>query len=597
MESDSGRTDKTYDVVICGAGLAGLTLARQLRRQHPKLTIVVVDKIARPLPDATHKVGESSVELGSQYLERLGLGEYLEQSHLLKFGLRFYPGGGHLPLAERTEIGPSQEPIVNSYQIDRGRFESDLRQMIVDDGIELLEGYKVKDVELGQAGEVHRASVHSPSESLELHGRWLIDATGRSALLRRKMKLTRGTRHGASAGWFRIKGPLDINELVPTEDRQWHDQEFASKRWRSTNHLMGEGYWVWVIPLSSGNTSIGVVVHSESHEFQRVQTLDRVRAFISEHEPVLAARLAEREVLDFLCIRDYSYNVGRSWSADRWGIVGEAGAFVDPLYSPGTDFIAFANSFTEELIRVDLAGEDLETRARELNIQYRVLVSGAIDIFRDAAPIYNHAPAMLTKIYWDNFAYWTFLCQYFLQEIYRLTGSDHNTQVQAGQRIFELSNYAQTLLRQWALIAPHTPERRFCDIPAFPSVLVDAHMALQDQMTPAETLAYVRTRAAEGEEIVGELLVRVLYQLGGDRARKLFDAAGAARWSVRITPQRIQDEAKTGMARRRALSPIARDVERCLGRVEARTTEGDMLDIVRPLLKKSEPEPLARAEV
>ena len=63
----------TQDVVICGGGLAGLLLARQLRQQMPDLSVAVIDRMARPLPDAAHKVGESSVELGCQYLEELGL--------------------------------------------------------------------------------------------------------------------------------------------------------------------------------------------------------------------------------------------------------------------------------------------------------------------------------------------------------------------------------------------------------------------------------------------------------------------------------------------------------------------------------------------
>ena len=61
------------DVVICGGGLAGLTLARQLRRAFPDLGIVQIERTARPLPEAAHKVGESSVELACQYFESLGL--------------------------------------------------------------------------------------------------------------------------------------------------------------------------------------------------------------------------------------------------------------------------------------------------------------------------------------------------------------------------------------------------------------------------------------------------------------------------------------------------------------------------------------------
>ncbi|MGB8331311.1 MAG: tryptophan 7-halogenase, partial [Polyangiales bacterium] len=523
------------------------------------------------------------------------LREYLEQNHLLKFGLRFYPGGGELPLEERTEIGPSSEPIVQSYQIDRGVFETDLRAMVVDDGVVLFEGHEVTDVDLGTAEAWHRAELMGPSGPLSLRARWLIDATGRSALLRRKLKLTRGTRHSSSAGWFRVKGKLDIGELVPAEARDWHDREFASKRWRSTNHLMGTGYWVWIIPLSSGNTSIGVVAHSEYHDFNRLKTLDRLRDFISKHEPVLAKHLADREILDFLCIREYSNTLSRSWSADRWGIVGEAGAFVDPLYSPGTDFIAFANSFTEELIRVDLAGEDLETRTRDLNIQYRVLVSGAVNVFRDAAPIYGHAPAMLAKIYWDNFAYWSFLCQYFLQGIYRLSGPEHTAQVEAGERIFELSSYVQTLLREWALLSPHETEARFENLPAFPSVLVDTHLALQEEMSPPETLAYLRKRAQEGEEIVSELVVRVVSQLGETKAKELVSKLGLERWRLRIPADRLRAEKTKGLARRRALSPLARDVERSLGRGSASTGEEQLFAILLPLVSESDREPRVRA--
>ena len=57
-----------FDVVICGGGLAGLTLARQLRLELPQLSVAVIDRLASPLPEAAFKVGESSIELGTYYL-------------------------------------------------------------------------------------------------------------------------------------------------------------------------------------------------------------------------------------------------------------------------------------------------------------------------------------------------------------------------------------------------------------------------------------------------------------------------------------------------------------------------------------------------
>ena len=51
-----------FDVVICGGGLAGPLLARHIRRELPEIAVTVLERTTRPLPDACHKVGESSVD-------------------------------------------------------------------------------------------------------------------------------------------------------------------------------------------------------------------------------------------------------------------------------------------------------------------------------------------------------------------------------------------------------------------------------------------------------------------------------------------------------------------------------------------------------
>lgn len=559
--------DTIFDVVICGGGLAGLTLARQLRRAHPALDILVAERTSRPLPEASHKVGESSVELGSRYLEELGLRDYLAEQHLFKFGLRFFLGSGKLPIQERTEIGPAQEPIVPSYQLDRGRLENDLRRMIVEDGVTLLEGTKVGAIELNAGDVPHELEVQrSPEDKVRVRSRWVVDATGRASLLRKRLKLTRGTRHPANASWFRVAGKVDLTDFVPSDDKAWHGAQWAPHRWRSTNHLMGPGYWAWIIPLSSGNTSIGVVTHDSHFPFEQVRNHENTMSFLRENEPTLARELSSYEVLDFGCLRGYSHNVARSWSADRWAIVGEAGAFVDPLYSPGTDFIAYANCFTEDMIRLDLAGGDLVTRARELSALYRSLVGGGVDLYRDAAEVYGHTEAMLAKVYWDNFAYWSYPCQLYIQELYRLTGSEMADMVPIGQRFAELTKHMQRLFGAWAKLKPAPVQAGFRGMPGFPSVLIDAHLALQNKWSPEETLEYMRMRLAEAEEIAGEILLRVMDEVGPENAATLAEMVGVEDWGIRIGAARVAATATIGLARRRALRPLARDVERTMGR-------------------------------
>lgn len=359
--------DKNYDVVICGAGLAGLTLAKQMRMQLPDQRILIIDRMSRPLPEAAHKVGESTVHPGGTYLCKvIGLKDYLDNNHVEKYGLRYYFGNHKNVFSDRAEVGrASYDEAIFEHQVDRGILESDLRQIISDEGAELIEGAVLKDIEIGEGEEDH--SIHFTTQDKEnktVKARWVIDATGRRQFIVRKLNLREEFPKNCSASWIRVKGRFDMSDLVPKQNEEWHNRvstfhphlsDFG--RYNSTNHIMGLGYWIWVIPLVSGYTSIGVVTHNDHHEFSSHNTLDKTKEWLHKHDPTIAEHLENFEILDYKKIANYAHTASHIYSTDRWACTGESGVFSDPFQSPGTDTIAISNCYINELIKADLAGD------------------------------------------------------------------------------------------------------------------------------------------------------------------------------------------------------------------------------------------------
>ena len=147
------------DVVIMGGGLAGLTLAIQLRQRLPTLDILVLERMRHPVTEAAHKVGESSVEIGAHYFDSvLGLKQHLTQQQLKKFGFRFFFSEGREEIDQVVELGASRYLATPSYQLDRGIFENFLAEHAQSMGIRFIDGASVSRITLAEEGAA--ASVH-----------------------------------------------------------------------------------------------------------------------------------------------------------------------------------------------------------------------------------------------------------------------------------------------------------------------------------------------------------------------------------------------------------------------------------------------------
>ena len=346
-----------YDVVIIGGSLSGAATAILLRREIPELRVLVVERAEK----FGRRVGEATVEVSGFFLGRvLGMAQHFNEHHLVKQGMRFWFANPETTsLAEASEIGPKYHVRLPSWQLDRAVADEELLRRAVAAGVELRRPAQVTGVKLTPGGE-QVLTLREGNATEEIRCRWVVDASGFAALLARQEGwLQANTDHPTASAWARWRGVKD-----------WDGQELAEKfpdwsarclgsRNTATNHIVGDGWWSWWIPLKGGDVSVGVVFDQRLAKFPQGEGKigDRMKDFLWQH-PVARELLADAECVegDAHWRKNLAYS-SRTMAGDGFVLVGDAAAFLDPLYSPGMDWISFTATASAALIIAEHRGE------------------------------------------------------------------------------------------------------------------------------------------------------------------------------------------------------------------------------------------------
>ena len=156
---------------------------------------------------------------------------------------------------------------------------------------------------------------------------------------------------------------------------------------------------------------------------------------------------------DFLAIKNMSRGSRQVFSADGWALVGEAGVFLDPFYSPGSDFIAIGNTMVCKLIEEDLAGNSIEHLAPTLQSVFLTLFQNNLLTYRDQYPLFGNPRIMALKFVWDYAVYWGFPALLYFND--KLTDVGFIQSLAKGvEEIRDMNLKMQQFFRDWYVVDP-----------------------------------------------------------------------------------------------------------------------------------------------
>src|SRR5882724_9383138 len=300
-----------YDVIVIGGGPSGSTVAARLAQRGRRVILLEKEHFPR------FHIGESLLPCSMPLFERLGvMPALLAHGFLPKYAAEFVTADGSL--TRRYAFADGLIPgAPSAFEVDRAEFDHVLLKNAARLGVEVREGATATRFDINH----ERAEVTLRDEAgseTTLSAALLIDATGQASLM---------------------AGKLGMREMdVSLKNFAVFSHFEGATRYEGTREgdisvVLVPGGWWWVIPLADGRTSVGLVGPSSMLRGRKPD-----EAYFHEQiaaTPYLTERLANAtRVAPVRTISDYSY-VSKKLAGDRFVLVGDAGAFIDPVFSTG----------------------------------------------------------------------------------------------------------------------------------------------------------------------------------------------------------------------------------------------------------------------
>lgn len=343
------------EVLIIGAGPAGSIAAALLLRQGLRVLVLEREQFPR------FSIGESLLPQSMVFLEEAGMLKTVTQAGFqLKDGAAFMHGERrtHFDFSDKHSVGCS-----TAYQVPRARFDHLLALEAERQGATIRYRQEVTDIDFG--GERVRATVKDDGgESYKVTADFVFDASGFGRVLPRLLRLE-------SPSNFPVREAI----FTHVEDNIT-DGAFDRNKILITVHVKHTDVWYWLIPFSNGRSSLGVVAETAFLSSYKGDHTERLRSLIGE-DPGLN-RLLAQAVWDTPArhLVGYSANVRSLWGTG-YALLGNAGEFLDPIFSTGVTIALKSASLATAVLERQFAG-----KAADWQMEFETPLRRGIDTFR-----------------------------------------------------------------------------------------------------------------------------------------------------------------------------------------------------------------------